>query len=163
MEFLSAPENWVAVSFIGFAALIIYYKVPARITDALDGRAERIRAELEEAQRLREEAQGLLAEYQRKRREAEQEAESIIALAREEADRMKIEAREQMEELVARRSRLAELKIAQAEEQAVADVRAAAADAAISAAERVLSAKVSGKVADDLVKGAISQVKDRLQ
>lgn len=163
MELLSAPETWVAVSFIGFVALIVYYKVPGKALGALDARAERIRTELEEAHKLRDEAQALLAEYQRKRREAEQEAEEIVALAREEADRLKIEAREQLDELIARRSRLAELKIAQAEEQAVADVRAAAAEAAIAAAEKILAAKVTGKAAGDLIASSIAQVKERLQ
>jgi len=163
MALLSAPETWVLVSFLGFVALIVYYKVPGQVTKALDSRADRIRAELEEAQKLREEAQTLLADYQRKRREAEQEAEGIISLAREEAERLKVEAREQMEELVARRSKMAELKISQAEEQAVADVRTAAADAAIAAAEKVIAAKVSGKAAADLVSASIAQVKDRLQ
>ena len=121
------------------------------IIDALDGRAARIKAELDEARRLRDEAQALLAEYQRKRGEAEQEAEAIVAGARDEAERLAAEAKTKVEEFVARRTKMAETKIAQAEAQAVADVRAAAADAAVAAAEKILSETVKGKVADDLI------------
>ncbi len=163
MGFFTTPEAWVLVSFLGFVALVLYFKVPAKATAALDARAHRIRAELEEAQKLREEAQSLLAEYQRKRREAEKEAEDIVSQAKEEADRLKVEARRQLEEMIARRTRMAELKIAQAEEQAVADVRAAATDAAISAAGQILADKVTGKAASTLVADSIEQVKQRLQ
>jgi F-type H+-transporting ATPase subunit b len=163
MGIFAAPETWVLVSFIIFVAIVLYLKVPAKVTAALDARAARIRAELEEAQRLREEAQSLLAEYQRKRREAEKEAEDIVSLAREEADRLKVESRRQLEEVIARRTRMAELKISQAEAQAVADVRAAATDAAIAAAGRILADKVTGKAASALVADSIEQVKQRLQ
>ena len=95
-------------------------------------------AELDEARRLKEEAQALLAQYQRKQREAEQEAAAIIAGAKAEAERLASEAKAKIEDFVARRTKMAETKIAQAEAQALADVRAAAADAAVAAAERVL-------------------------
>ena len=98
MDFLATAEFWVAVSFVGFVGVVIYFKAPAMIAKALDERAERIKAELDEAQRLREEAQALLAEYQRKRRDAETEAEEIITLAREEADRYSKETRATLDE-----------------------------------------------------------------
>jgi F-type H+-transporting ATPase subunit b len=160
---LSTPEFWVLASFLGFVALILYFRVPALATKALDKRAERIKEELDEAQRLREEAQSLLAEYQRKRRDAEAEAEEIVKLAGEEAERLKVEAREQMREMLARREKLAELKISQAEEQAVADVRAAAADAAVAAAERIISGKLTGKAASELTNRSIDEIGKRLQ
>ena len=104
----------------------------------------RIKAELDEARRLREEAAGIVAQYQKKRHEAEAEAEAIIAGARAEAERVAAEAKAKMEEFVARRTKMAETKIAQAEAQALADVRAAAADAAVAAAEKILSETAKG-------------------
>lgn len=159
---LSSPDFWVAIAFLGFVALIVYYKAPSLVIKQLDARAERIRTELEEAQRLREEAQALLAEYQRKRRDAEQEAEGIIAQAREEAGRMAVETREQLAEQIERRSRIAQDKIAQAETQALEEVRAAAAEAAVEAARTIISAKMSDKLADDLTGQAIKDLTDKL-
>ena len=104
----------------------------------------------------------LLAEYQRKQREAEREAESIIESAKAEAERIAEEAKGKMEEFVARRTQLAETKISQAEQQALADVRAAAADAAVRAAETILTSSVKGKVADDLIAQGIRDVKSKL-
>ena len=104
----------------------------------------------------------LLAEYQRKQREAEREAEAIVADAKAEAERVAAEARAKMEEFVARRTKLAETKIGQAEAQALADVRAAAADAAVAAAEKILRDTAKGKVADDLIAQGIADVKAKL-
>ncbi|MDA4630026.1 ATP F0F1 synthase subunit B, partial [Escherichia coli] len=98
-----------------FLALMVYLKVPGVVGKSLDGRAERIRDELEEARRLREEAQSLLAEYQRKRKEAEKEAGEIVAAAQREAHAIIEETKQKTEEYVARRNKLAEQKIAQAE------------------------------------------------
>jgi len=162
MEFLGTAEFWVAVSFFGFLGVVLYFKAPAMITKALDERAARIRAELDEAQRLREEAQALLAEYQRKRRDAEKEVEEIISLAREEAERLSTETRAVLEESVQRRMRATEAKIAQAESQALDEVRAAAADAAIRAAETVISKSMSPKTRADLVASGIKEVKGKL-
>ena len=130
--------------------------------EALDHRSARIKAELDEARRLRDEAGKLLAEYQRKQREAEREAEAIVAEAKAEAERVAAEARVKMEEFVARRTKLAETKIAQAEAQALADVRAAAADAAVTAAEKILRDTAKGKIADDLIAQGIADVKAKL-
>ena len=88
---LMTPEFWVAVAFFGFVGLLIYYRVPAMIGKALDDRAEAIRQELDEARRLREEAQELLADYQRKTREAEEEAKAIVEQARREAEALSAE------------------------------------------------------------------------
>jgi F-type H+-transporting ATPase subunit b len=132
MDMIKEPEFWVAVAFVLFVGVLIYVGVHKKLIEALDHRSSRIQAELDEARRLRDEAGKLLAEYQRKQREAEREAEAIIADARAEAGRVAAEARVKMEEFVARRTKLAETKITQAEAQALADVRAAAADAAVS-------------------------------
>jgi F-type H+-transporting ATPase subunit b len=155
-------EFWVAVGFFLFIGVLVYYGVPKMMLDALDKRATRIKAELDEARRLREEAEALLAEYRRKRQAADAEAEEIIAGARAEAERVAAEAKTRMEEFVARRSQVAEAKIAQAETQALADVRAAAAEAAVAAAEKILSQTAQGEVADRLVSQGIRDVKAKL-
>jgi F-type H+-transporting ATPase subunit b len=155
-------EFWVAVAFVIFVGFAIYMGLHRMILDALDQRSARIKAELDEAVRLKEEAQSLLAQYQRKHQEAEREAEGIIGGARIEAERIAAEAKTKMEDFVARRTRMAQDKIAQAEAQAVADVRAAAAEAAVAAAERILTQSAQGKVADDLVAQGIRDVKQKL-
>ena len=162
MEMIKEPEFWVAVAFVLFVGVIIYVGAHKKVVEALDHRSTRIKAELDEARRLRDEAEKLLAEYQRKQGEAEREAEAIVADARAEAERVAAEARVKMEEFVARRTKLAEVKIGQAEAQALADVRAAAADAAVSAAEKILRDTAKGPVADNLVAQGIADVKAKL-
>jgi F-type H+-transporting ATPase subunit b len=152
------PEGWVAIAFLIFVGGLIYLGVHRKITAALDQRQDRIKAELDEARRLRDEAQSLLADYQNKQHEAEREAEALIASAKAEADRIASEAKAKVEEFVARRTKMAETKIAQAEAQAVADVRSAAADAAIAAAEKILAGTAKGKVADDLLTQGIADI-----
>jgi F-type H+-transporting ATPase subunit b len=161
-KMLAEPELWVAVGFVIFVGVLIYVGVPKMLTGALDDRAKRVQAELDEARRLKEEAQKLLAEYQAKQKQAETEAAGIIEGAKAEAERIAAEAKTKMEDFVARRTKMAETKIAQAEAQAVADVRAAAAEAAVSAAEKILTAEVKGKVAEDLITRGIGDVKSRL-
>jgi F-type H+-transporting ATPase subunit b len=162
MEFFKEPENWVAVAFVIFIGVLLYVGVHKKLIEALDHRSARIKAELDEARRLREEAAKLLAEYQRKQAAAEREAEAIVADAKAEAERVAAEARTKMEEFVARRTKLAEAKIGQAEAQALADVRAAAADAAVTAAEKILRDTAKGKIADDLIAQGIADVKAKL-
>ena len=162
MDMIKEPEFWVAVAFVLFIGVIIYVGAHKKMIEALDHRSARIKAELDEARRLRDEAGQLLAEYQRKQGQAEQEAEAIVADARAEAGRVAAEARVKMEEFVARRTKRAEAKIGQAEAQAVADVRAAAADAAVSAAERILRDTAKGPVADNLITQGIADVKAKL-
>jgi len=161
-QMIQEPEFWVAVAFVLFLGVLVYAGVHKTIIDALDQRSNRIKAELDEARRLRDEAAALLADYQRKQREAEREAEAIIAEAKAEAERVAAEARGKMEEFVARRTKLAETKIGQAEAQALADVRAAAADAAVAAAEKILRDTAKGKVADDLIARGIADVRAKL-
>jgi F-type H+-transporting ATPase subunit b len=158
----NTPEIWVAIGFVIFLGILVYVGVPGIITKALDDRAKRVQAELDEARRLKDEAQKLLAEYQGKQKKAEAEAAGIIEGAKAEAERIAADAKAKMEEFVARRTKMAETKIAQAEAQAVADVRAAAADAAVAAAEKILTDTVKGKVADDLIARGIGDVKAKL-
>lgn len=162
MHLLAEAETWVAVAFVIFLGVLAYVGVPKLIAKALDDRAARIKAELDDARKLKEEAAALLAEYQRKRTAAEAEAESIIAGAKDEAARMAAEAKAKIEEFVARRTKMAEAKIAQAEAQAAADVRAAAAEAAVAAAEKILSAEAKGALAGELIAKGIEDVRKKL-
>src|SRR6478736_5129380 len=156
------PETWVAIAFIILMVVFAYLGVHRTVLTALDHRSERIKAELDDARRLRDEAAKLLAEYKARRASAEREAEEIIAGARADAERIAAEAKTKMEDFVARRTKTAESKIALAEAQALADVRAAAADAAVTAASTVLSQSVKGAVADDLLAKGIAEVKAKL-
>lgn len=157
-----APEFWVAVSFLVFVGILVKMGVPGMIGTALDDRATGIRNEIDQARRLREEAQDLLAEYQQKRKQAEDEAKAIIEQARKEADAMKAESARALKESLDRRSRLAEEKIARAEAQALGEVRAAAVEAAVTAAENVLKGRVQGDVGKGLVDDAIRDLKGKL-
>ena len=135
-------EFWVAASFFIFIGILVYVGVHKKIAEALDHRRDRIKAELDEARRLREEAQALLAHYRQKQKEAEGEAAAILTGAKADAERMTLEA--------------------EAESQALADVRAAAADAAVTAAERILKDTAKGNLADDLLASGIEDVKNKL-
>lgn len=159
---LYAAEFWVGIAFFVFIGILLYMKVPAMLTKALDERAEGIRKELDDARRLREEAQDLLADYQRKQREAETEAQQIIEEARREAEALKAEGERSVKEQLARRARLAEEKIARAEAQALAEVRAAAVDAATAAAERIVKSKVAGGLGSGLIEQSIRDLKGKL-
>ncbi len=162
MATFSDPGFWVGVSFVLFVLLMVYFKVPAIVTKALDERTERIRKELDDAQKLREEAQALLAGYQRKRTEAEKEADDIIAQARSEAESYAEETRKKLAESLERRTGLAEQKIAQAEADAMNEIRSAAADLAIAAARQIISDEVKGARANKLIDQSIEAVKTRL-
>src|SRR6266480_5364584 len=145
------PEFWVAVAFVILMAVFAYIGVHRTVLTALDHRADRIKAELDDARRLKDEAAKLLAEYKTRRASAEREAEEIISGARAEAERIAAEAKTKLEDFVARRTKTAEGKIALAEAQAVADVRAAAANAAVTAASTILTKSVKGEIADNLL------------
>jgi F-type H+-transporting ATPase subunit b len=159
--FLDA-ETWVALAFVCFIGVLGYVGVHRIVSKALDDRSAKIRSELDEARKLKDEAAQLLADYQRKRHEAEAEAQGIIAGAKAEAERMAVEAKSKIEEFVARRTKMAETKIAQAEAQATADVRSAAADAAIAAAEKILTQEAKGQLAGDLIAKGIEDVRQKL-
>ena len=162
LELLGDGEFWVAVAFVIFVAGLGYLGVHRMVAKSLDERSDRIKAELDEARKLKDEAAQLLAQYQRKRQEAEGEAQEIIAGAKAEAERLAIEAKAKIEEFVARRTKMAETKIAQAEAQAAADVRAAAADAAVAAAEKILTLETKGSLAAGLISRGIEDVRKKL-
>jgi F-type H+-transporting ATPase subunit b len=155
-------EFWVAVAFVILMAIFAYVGVHRTVLKALDHRRDRIKAELDDARRLKDEAAKLLAEYRARHASAEREAQDIITNARAEAERIAAEARTKMEDFVARRTKTAEGKIALAEAQALADVRAAAADAAVTAASAILTQSVKGPVGDDLLAKGIAEVRQKL-
>src|ERR1700758_1032748 len=156
------PETWVAIAFILLVIGFAWMGVHRTVLTALAHRAERIKAELDDASRLKDEAAKVLAEYKARRASAEREAADIIASANAEAERIASEAKTKMEDFVARRTKTAESKIALAEAQAVADVRAAAANAAVTAASTILSQSVKGQIADDLLAKGIAEVRQKL-
>lgn len=152
---------WAFISLLIFLGIALYMNVPATITKALDGRADKIRADLDEAKRLRDEAKALLDEYTKKREAAEAEAKDIVAAAKREADLIAAEARAKSEDYVRRRTALAEQKIGQAEAEAVNAVRGSAVDVAIAASQKILSGR-GAKDNADLFKQALADVKARL-
>ncbi|MGM4980084.1 MULTISPECIES: F0F1 ATP synthase subunit B [Rhizobium] len=162
MTFALDETFFAFVALLIFLGLIVYLKVPGMMAKSLDDRADQIRNELAEAKRLREEAQHLLAEYQRKRKEAEADAANIVAAAEREAQMLTSEARKKTEEFVANRTALSEQKIKQAEADAMKAVRSAAVDLAIAAAESVLAQKTGGSVQSGLFNDAVNEVKTRL-
>jgi F-type H+-transporting ATPase subunit b len=162
MDATSLATLWAFVGLLIFLGVVAYVKVPGTIAKALDSRAEDISNQLADAKRLREEAQSLLAEYQRKRKEAEKEAEEIVETAKREAKSLAAEAKQKTEEYVARRNALSEAKIKQAEEDAIAAVRASAVDLAVSAAETVIAKKMTARSNGDLFKQAVEEVKTKL-
>jgi len=152
--FLENPETWVAIAFVVFL-VALFRPIKRTLLGTLDKRADAIKAELDEAQRLREEAQHTLAEYQRKQRDALKEAEGILAEAHAEAGRIEKAAAARTEELLRRREQQALDMIAAAEAQALAEVRGMAADVAIDAAQRLLTDAVASDGGDELVEQAI--------
>ena len=158
----SEPEFWVAVAFVILMGVFAYFGIHRSVLKTLDHRSDRIKAELDDARRLKDEAAKLLTEYKSRHASAEREAQDIIASAKAEAERIASEAKTKMEDFVARRTKTAESKIALAEAQALADVRSAAANAAVAAASTILSQSVKGSVADDLLTKGIAEVRAKL-
>jgi len=161
MEFLNATF-FVGLAFCVFVGVLIYYKVPGMLTKGLDERAEKIRHDLDEARRLREEAQSLLATYERKQRDALQEAEAMVAHAEEEAKREAAIAAQKLEESIKRREQQALDKIALAEAQAEKEVREAAVEVAVDAAGRVIAEKLTGNKAVSMVDQSIKDLRSQL-
>lgn len=153
---------WALVGLIIFLALLAYLKVPGMIARSLDERAANIAKELDEARTLREEAQALLAEYHRKRKEAEKEAGEIVAAAQREASTLLNEAKAKSEDYIIRRNKLAELKIAQAESDAVNQVRASAVEIAVAAASSLIADKMDTKTSGAIFKTSLEQIKENL-
>jgi F-type H+-transporting ATPase subunit b len=162
MDFLYTAEFWVAVSFFLFVGTLFYFGVHKKVAAALDARAARIAKELEEAERLRVEAEKVLADYRRKQGEAVREAQGIIDLASKESEILAAETRRSMKEHFDRRMKLTEDKIARAETEALREVREAAAEAAVAAAQIVIAQQLTPDTADKLVKQGIDALKGRL-
>lgn len=152
---------WATISLVIFLGITVYFGAPKMITKVLDDRIKAIQDELAEAKRLRAEAEALLVEYEQKRKSAESEAAGIVTAAQEEAKRLTTEAAASLTDLIARRTKAVEEKIAQAEAAAIAEVRAKSADVAIEAARILLTRKVSEN-GEALVDKAIQDVGARL-
>ena len=153
---------WATVGLVIFLAIVWYIKAPRQVAKTLDDRADRIRKEIEEARELKEEAKQQLAEYQRRRREAEQEAKDIVAAAKREASAILEDARKKNDDYVTRRTAMAETKIAQAESDAVAEIRATAVSLAVAAASKVIADRNSGDGAGRYIDSSIAEVRKRL-
>ncbi len=161
MGILEAPDFWILIAFVAFIGIVVW-KGGRKILKILDDRAAKIEAELEHARKLREEAQELLATYQRQQREAADEAEAIAAQAREEAERKAEQGKKDLEDYLARRTELAEQNVAQAEAQAINDVRNAAIDIALSATGRILRESLNDEQRDALVEQTIADLSRKL-
>ena len=161
MEFLQDPAFWAAVAFVIFIAATAK-PISRLLTAGLDKRADKIRSDLEEAEKLREEAQDLLASYQRKQRDALAEAEAIIAHAGEEAERLAVQERDKLEAALERRQKQAIDRIAQAEAQALDLVRAKTVDVALDATRDYLAKELKDNQSDALTDAAIKVLPSNL-
>jgi F-type H+-transporting ATPase subunit b len=163
VELLQDAEFWVAIAFILFLGILAWLKVPKMVLGVLDARAEQIRAELAEAERLRKEAEELLASIRVRRDGAEKQAAELLANAEAEARQLEADAHARLEEQIKRRGEIAKAKIAQAESQAAADVKAAAAELAITAASALLARRAQGLKSDPQVDQAMADLSVKLQ
>ena len=155
-DLLKEAESWVGVGLILFFGLVTYLKVPGAAGKALDDRAAKIQAALDEAQALRDEATQLLNALRQQRAETERQAAEMIAAAEAEAKRLETEAKAKLEEQIVRRIKLAE-------QQAAQDVKAAAVEIAAQAAEILFAGRLKGKRSDPLVDASIADIANRLQ
>ena len=156
------PELWVGIGLILFFGILVLAGVPKLVAGVLDAKAAKIQSELDEAARLRAEAEALLATIRQEKVEADAQAAAMLKAAEDDARRLEAESRAKLEETLARRQALAERRIAQAEAQAAAEVKAAAADMAVEAAERILASQLASSKADPLADAAIAQIGARL-
>ncbi|MDP6896153.1 MAG: F0F1 ATP synthase subunit B [Rhodospirillales bacterium] len=156
------PTFWVLVAFIGFVGVLVYFKVPGMVTKGLDARAEKIKADLDNADALLKEAQDLLASYQKKQREAADEAQEIKARAKEEGKRIVENGRAQLEDSLQRREKLAMDRITQAEASALDEIRARTVDIALDATRELLADNLSDHKANAMLDDAIKELPGRL-
>jgi F-type H+-transporting ATPase subunit b len=163
VELFQEAEFWVGVAFLIFIGLMVWMKVPGIAVKVLDARADKIRAELAEAERLRKEAEALLASIRARREAAEKQAAELLANAEVEARQLEAEAHARLEEQIRRRGEIAKAKIAQAETQAAAEVKSAAAELAIEAAASLLAKRAQGLKSDPLVDQAMGDLSAKLQ
>ena len=158
MELFHEYEFWTGLALLVFLGLMLFLGVHKVAAKALDSKAVKIQAELDEAKHLREEAQALLTSLKAQREESEKLAADMLANAKAEAKRLEADAKAKLEEQIKRRAELAERRIANAEAQASADVKAAAADLATQLAENVLAARIAGAKSDPLVDAAVGSL-----
>ena len=163
MELLREAHFWVGVAFVVFLGVLVFAGVHKFAWKALGDAGDKVRAQLDEANRLREEAQALLARIQADREASENLSAEILANAEEQAKRMQVEAQERLAEQIERRGKLAERRIATAEAQAMAEVKSAAGELAAQMAEQVLTARIVGAKSDPLIDSAIGQLAGKLQ
>jgi F-type H+-transporting ATPase subunit b len=159
MEFFGHAESWVLVSFLLFICLLVYLKVPKILMRLLDEHSIRVSMQLTEARKLRDEAAAMLADYKKKRADAELQAADIMANAKAEAEQFAIDSRQKMTETLDRRTKQAMQKIAQAEATATKEVRARATDVAIAAAGNLIAAQKSNP---KLIAESIAAVKTKM-
>ncbi|HRE59754.1 MAG TPA: ATP F0F1 synthase subunit B [Micropepsaceae bacterium] len=159
---LSDATFFVAIGLAVFIGILVWKKVPGMIGKMLDEKSAAIAKELDDARKLREDAAALLSSYQRKQRDAEREADDILAGARAEAERIQAEARTQTAQVIERRTKLAEQKIAQAELSALAEVKAAAADAAIAAARTIIEKRMGEDEARAYANASLNELRSKL-
>jgi|HubBroStandDraft_6_1064221.scaffolds.fasta_scaffold310516_2 F-type H+-transporting ATPase subunit b len=159
---IASTEFWEWLGLLAVIGIILYQRVPAFIAAALDARAMAISKELDQARHLREEAETLLVDYRQKAEHAQAEAETILVQTRAEAERFKAEAQEQLKAQLERRARQAKERIAQAEANAIAEIRAIAADTAATAAGKIIAARLDATKGDALISGSIGELSTKL-
>ncbi len=159
---LANTDFVVLISFLVFIGVLVYFKVPTLLSGMLDKRAEGIKSELDEARSIREEAQKLLASYERKQREVAEQSDRIVAHAREEAELAAEQAKKDLETSIARRLKTAEEQIAQAEARAVRDVRDRAAEMAVAVARDVIAGRMTAVRGNELIDASIEEVGQKL-
>jgi len=163
MELFTEAHFWVGAAFIVFLGVLVLAGVHKLAWKALGEAGAKVQSQLDEANRLREEAEGLLARIQADREASEKLAAEILANAEEQAKRLQVEAQERLAEQIERRGQLAERRIATAEAQAAAEVKAAAGELAAQMAEQVLASRIAGAKSDPLIDAAIGQLAGKLQ
>ena len=163
MELLTSPHFWVGVAFVTLMAILVMVGVHTLVWKALGDAGDKVRGQLDEANRLREEAQALLARIQADREASEKHSAEILANAQDQAERMQVEAQARLAEQIERRGQQAERRIATAEAQAAAEVKAAAGELAAQLAEQVLISRIAGAKSDPLIDAAIGQMAIKLQ
>ncbi len=161
MEILADSNFWYVASFVIFAGIIFKFGIPA-LNKLLDGRIEEIKKDLKEAENLRVEAQEMLAQYQRKHRDAVQEAEKILANAKENAQQFKEQAEAELEDLMTRREQQLQERLQRMEQNAVNDIQAYAAELAINAAKQIVVEKLDKKVSGKLVDDSIASIENNI-
>jgi F-type H+-transporting ATPase subunit b len=156
------PEVWVAIAFMLFVGVLLYYKIPGMLGKALDQRSDAIARELEEARKLRAEAESLLADYKQRAENAQKEAQEILSQAEREATAYAKESRASFDEMIARRLTVAEQKIKFEEDKARKQIRSQAAELAVAAAEQLIEQKVTGNIAESTITASLDRIKKRL-